>query len=522
MPWQRWIAASSPAIAGGIACSAPSEELAGRLQAAGACVRLHEIPCRRHVHLPIAGARESRVHVLELLDRLRRSSERELEASECALRSLAVEPKASLDRDLDRRCRIRVTGVRVAGRRVDVGEQAEARADGRMLLELAAQLDGFARCGIRGPPAAAIKVRGGKQPQRLRQERERGSLPRPVERAACQAGRFVVVPQHEPPPTRPHQVQRRLVEHTRSLSGDERALEPTPSPRLSGHGGRREQRLRDEELADWVAVRAPARRDGLAASAAEAPPTWSPAPIASASSSAARDGSSSSKSRAASSSVSYAASWSSPYSPIRPRQREQLGARRARRVRRQPFGHERSRIGRPAGQPRRVGGVGKEHWPLLPVRRQSRGTFKRRCCCRIRAADTALGGNRRERARRFRVGPCRRRGRMPRVSKLVAPFEHVGERAMGIAPLRRRRALVHRSSNERVAELDLRPVDAEQIGVLCTKEVAGTGPKHAAGGFNDRDAARVICGRDEERSARPLAEHERTTGERSLDSRAHA
>ena len=92
---------------------------------------------------------------------------------------------------------------------------------------------------------------------------------------------------------------------------------------------------------------------------------------------------------------------------------------------------------------------------------------------------------------------------------------------MGIAPLRRRRALVHRSSNERVAELDLRPVDAEQIGVLCTKEVAGTDPNAAARGFNDRDAARVIGGRDEERSARPLAEHERTTGERSLDSRAH-
>jgi hypothetical protein len=62
---------------------------------------------------------------------------------------------------------------------------------------------------------------------------------------------------------------------------------------------------------------------------------------------------------------------------------KQLCARPSGRLRRQPFGHECGRIGRPAGQPGRVGGVGEEHWPLPLVRRQSRGTLEPHCCCRI-------------------------------------------------------------------------------------------------------------------------------------------
>ena len=124
------------------------EELAGRLQAAGACVRLHEIPGRRHIRLPIAGPRESRVHVLELLDRLRRS---------VRARARGVRVRAPLARgrtqglsrsrsrsplphahDRSQRCRS-PRRCRRAGR---------GTRDGRMLLELAAELHGFAGCGI--------------------------------------------------------------------------------------------------------------------------------------------------------------------------------------------------------------------------------------------------------------------------------------------------------------------------------------------------------------------------------------
>ena len=103
IPTQRAITASSPGFAGGIACAAPARSSRARSDLPDARVRLHEIPGRGHIRLPIAGARKARVHGLELLDRLRGSPDREIQASECAFRSFAVEPKPSLGRNRNRR-----------------------------------------------------------------------------------------------------------------------------------------------------------------------------------------------------------------------------------------------------------------------------------------------------------------------------------------------------------------------------------------------------------------------------------
>ena len=241
-------------------------------------------------------------------------------------------------------------------------------------------------------------------------------------------------------------------------------------------------------------------RRRAAASAAAGPPSWNAALIASARGSAARVGP-----RVRRVAPPRAACRTPPLDRRRKarcgRDREKLRASAVRRACRQAFADECRCSRSVAAQPGRVCRLREEQRPLERIGRNAAARSKPPPPPR-----KLRGHGSRPPPRPGRpppgVGPCRRGCRMPRVSKLIAPFQHVRKGPVCVASLGGRRAVVQRRTNERMAERDLGPVDADEVGVLCKNEIRRTRTERAARGLDKGQRAGVIGGRNEQSSAR--------------------